>query len=152
MLEPKKIRRRKQHRLRSACRGKAQRGAQLSFGPFGLKAVTGGEVTARQLEAARKAVTHTIQRGGKIWIRVFPHTPVTRKAAEVPMGQGKGTPEYYCVNIQRGTVLFEMDGVAEGMAREALRLAGHKLPLRTKIIVRHSSTVTQPASAPPSIV
>lgn len=143
MLEPKKIRRRKQHRLRSACRGKAQRGAQLSFGPFGLKAVSGGEVTARQLEAARKAITHTIQRGGKIWIRVFPHTPVTRKAAEVPMGQGKGTPEYYCANIQRGTILFEMAGVAEKLAREALRLAGHKLPLHTKIITRHSSTLAQ---------
>lgn len=140
MLEPKKIRRRKQHRLRSACRGKAQRGAQLSFGAYGLKAVSGGEVTARQLEAARKAITHTIQRGGKIWIRVFPHTPVTRKAAEVPMGQGKGTPEYYCANVQRGTVLFEMDGVAEGMAREALRLAGHKLPLQTKIVMRHASS------------
>lgn len=140
MLEPKKIRRRKQHRLRSACRGKAQRGAQLSFGMYGLKAVSGGEVTARQIEAARKAITHTIQRGGKIWIRVFPHTPVTRKAAEVPMGQGKGTPEYYCANVQRGTVLFEMDGVAEGMAREALRIAGHKLPLRTKIVMRHASS------------
>lgn len=140
MLEPKKIRRRKQHRLRSACRGKAQRGAQLSFGAYGLKAVSGGEVTARQLEAARKAITHTIQRGGKIWIRVFPHTPVTRKAAEVPMGQGKGTPEYYCANVQRGAVLFEMDGVAEGMAREALRLAGHKLPLQTKIVMRHASS------------
>lgn len=139
MLEPKKIRRRKQHRLRSACRGKAQRGAQLSFGTYGLKAMSGGEVTARQLEAARKAITHKIQRGGKIWIRVFPHTPVTRKAAEVPMGQGKGNPEYYCANIQRGTILFEMDGVVEGTAREALRLAGHKLPLQTKIVVRHSS-------------
>lgn len=95
-------------------------------------------MTARQLEAARKAITHTIQRGGKIWIRVFPHTPVTRKAAEVPMGQGKGTPEYYCANVQRGTILFEMDGVAEGIAREALRLAGHKLPLQTKIVMRHA--------------
>lgn len=147
MLEPKKIRRRKQHRLRSACRGKAQRGAQLSFGPFGLKAVSGGEVTARQLEAARKAITHKIQRGGKIWIRVFPHTPVTRKAAEVPMGQGKGAPEYYCANIQRGMILFEMDGVAEGIAREALRLAGHKLPLQTKIVVRHMSTFAQSESS-----
>lgn len=140
MLEPKKIRRRKQHRLRSACRGKAQRGAQLSFGAYGLKAVSGGGVTARQIEAARKAITHAIQRGGKIWIRVFPHTPVTRKAAEVPMGQGKGTPEYYCANVQRGTILFEMDGVAEGVAREALRLAGHKLPLQTKIVMRHVSS------------
>lgn len=138
MLEPKKIRRRKQHRLRSACRGKAQRVTQLSFGAYGLKAISGGGVTARQLEAARKAITHTIQRGGKIWIRVFPHTPVTRKAAEVPMGQGKGTPEYYCANVQRGTILFEMDGVAEGIAREALRLAGHKLPLQTKIVMRHA--------------
>ena len=136
MLEPKKIRYRKQHRLRSACRGVTQRGSTLAFGAFGLKAVTGGEVTARQLEAARKAITHKVQRGGKIWIRVFPHMPVTRKAAEVPMGQGKGAPEYYCVNVQRGTMLFEMDGVTEDIAREALRLAGHKLPLLTRVVVR----------------
>ena len=142
MLEPKKIRSRKQHRLRSACRGKTQRGAELAFGAFGLKAVSGGEVTARQIEAARKAITHTIQRGGKVWIRVFPHTPVTRKAAEVPMGQGKGAPEYYCANVQRGTILFEMDGVLEGVAREAFRLAGHKLPLRTKVLVRSSGSHT----------
>ncbi len=111
-----------------------------------------GEVTARQLEAARKAITHKIQRGGKIWIRVFPHTPVTRKAAEVPMGQGKGTPEYYCANIQRGTILFEMDGVTEEIAREALRLAGHKLSLQTRIVVRRSSTFARSESASSPLV
>lgn len=146
MLEPKKIRYRKHHRLRSACRGKTQRGSTLTFGSFGLKALTGGELTARQIEAARKAITHSVQRGGKIWIRVFPHTPVTRKAAEVPMGQGKGAPEYYCANIQRGTMLFEMDGVTEGVAREALRLAGHKIPLRTTFVARlhHATSPTTP--------
>ncbi|OGJ54742.1 50S ribosomal protein L16 [Candidatus Peribacteria bacterium RIFCSPHIGHO2_02_FULL_49_16] len=136
MLEPKKIHRRRQHRRRSACKGTAGRGTRLAFGSYGLKAMTGGELTARQIEAARKAITHTVQRGGKIWIRVFPHTPVTKKAAEVPMGQGKGAPEYFAISLQRGTVVFEMDGVPEHVAREALRRAGHKLPLKTRVIVR----------------
>lgn len=136
MLEPKKIRRRKQHRNRGGFRGKAQVGATLAFGAYGLKAVTSGEVTARQIESARKAVTHCIQRGGKIWIRIFPHTPVTRKAAEVPMGAGKGAPEYYATIVKRGTVLFEMDGVPTSIAAEAMRLAGHKLPVRTKFVTR----------------
>ena len=138
MLEPKKVKHRKQHRNRGKFCGKAQRGAQLAFGSVGLKAITGGEITARQIEAARKAMTHSVQRGGKIWIRVFPHTPVTKKAAEVPMGQGKGAPEYYSVIVQRGTMLFEMHGVSDGIAHEALRLASHKLPVRTKIVSRLS--------------
>jgi large subunit ribosomal protein L16 len=136
MLEPAKLRRRKQHRNRGVWRGKAQKGATLAFGSIGLKAITGGEITARQLEAARKAMTHSVQRGGKIWIRIFPHTPVTKKAAEVPMGQGKGSLEYFAANVQRGTMIFEMDGLGEVAAREALRLAGHKLPVRTKIVKR----------------
>lgn len=136
MLEPKKLKRRKQHRNRGAFSGMATRGHMLAFGSIGLKAVENGEITARQIEAARKAVTHAIARGGKIWIRVFPHTPVTRKAAEVPMGAGKGNPEYYATIIRRGMMLFEMDGVTEATAREALRLAAHKLPMKTKIITR----------------
>lgn len=136
MLEPKKVAHRKQHRNRGAFHGKATRGATLAFGSIGLKATHGGEITARQIEAARKAMTHSVQRGGKIWIRVFPHTPVTKKAAEVPMGAGKGAPEYYAVVVKRGTILFEMDGLPEAAAREALRLASHKLPVLTKVITR----------------
>jgi large subunit ribosomal protein L16 len=98
--------------------------------------MTGGELTARQLEAARRAMTHSVARGGKIWVRVFPHNPVTKKAAEVPMGSGKGSVEYFAAIIKRGTILFEMDGLPEEAAREALRLAGHKLPFKTRIITR----------------
>ncbi|TSC58721.1 MAG: large subunit ribosomal protein L16 [Candidatus Peregrinibacteria bacterium Greene0416_19] len=136
MLEPKKIKRRKQHRNRGAFYGKATRGAQLAFGSIGLKTQSGGEITARQIEAARRAMTHSVQRGGKIWIRVFPHTPVTKKAAEVPMGSGKGSVEYYAAIIRPGTVLFELDGLSEAAARAALTLASHKLPFKTKIILR----------------
>lgn len=135
MLEPKKLKYRKPHRNRGARRGKATRGATLAFGSIGLKVTESGELTARQLEAARKAMAHSVQRGGKIWIRVFPHTAVTKKAAEVPMGAGKGSLEYFAQTINRGTVVFEMDGLPEEKAREALRLASHKLPLKTKIIV-----------------
>lgn len=135
MLEPKKLKRRKQHRNRGAVRGRATRGATLAFGKIGLKVVESGEITARQIEAARKAMTHSVQRGGKIWIRVFPHTPVTRKAAEVPMGAGKGSLEYFAQTLNAGAIVFEMDGLPHDKAREALRLAGHKLPLKTKIVV-----------------
>lgn len=136
MLEPKKLKHRKQHRRRGAFAGKAQKGAQLSFGSVGLKARTGGELTARQIEAARRAMTHSVQRGGKIWIRVFPHTPVTKKAAEVPMGSGKGAPEYFATVVKPGTILFEMDGLSVEAARSALRLAAYKLPMKTKIVTR----------------
>ncbi len=136
MLEPKKLKYRKHHRNRGAFYGKATRGATLAFGTFGLKALGGGELTARQIEAARRAATHRIQREGKMWIRVFPHTPVTRKAAEVPMGSGKGSVEYYSCIIKPGTILFELDGLSEADAREALTLAGHKLPMQTKIVAR----------------
>jgi large subunit ribosomal protein L16 len=136
MLEPKKLKYRKHHRNRGAFYGKATSGTRLSFGSIGLKAQTAGELTARQLEAARRAIAHELQRAGKMWIRVFPHTPVTRKAAEVPMGSGKGSVEYYSVIIRPGTMLFELDGLSEQAARTALTLAAHKLPMRTKIIVR----------------
>ena len=136
MLEPKKFKYRKSHRLRGRFYGKATRGTQLAFGTIGLKAQSGGEMTARQIEAARRALTHKAQRGGKIWIRVFPHTPVTRKAAEVPMGAGKGSVEYFALVVKPGMMLFEMDGLPEETAREALRLAAHKLPFKTKIVVK----------------
>lgn len=134
MLEPKKLKWRKPHRNRGAVGGKATRGATLAFGSIGLKVTESGEITARQIEAARKAMTHSVQRGGKIWIRIFPHTAVTRKAAEVPMGAGKGSIEYFAITLKRGAIVFEMDGLTEAKAREALRLASHKLPLKTKII------------------
>jgi len=136
MLEPKKEKHRKHHRRRGAFSGTAHRGNQLAFGFIGLKAQTSGEVTARQIEAARRAMTHSVQRGGKIWIRIFPHTPVTKKAAEVPMGSGKGSPEYHATVVKAGSVLFEMDGIAEKAARDALRLAGYKMPIKTKVVTR----------------
>jgi large subunit ribosomal protein L16 len=136
MLEPKKLKYRKQHRNRGSWYGKATRGTTLAFGSIGLKAITAGELTARQIEAARRAATHSLERKGKFWIRVFPHTPVTRKAAEVPMGSGKGSVEYYAIVIRPGTMLFELDGLTEEVARNALTLAAHKLPFRTKIVTR----------------
>lgn len=134
MLEPKKIKRRKQHRYRGAFTRTATRGTQLAFGTVGLKTQEGGELTARQIEAARRALTHSVQRGGKIWIRIFPHIPVSRKAAEVPMGSGKGSLERYSALVRAGTVIFEMGGLPEQAAKTALQLAAYKLPLRTKIV------------------
>lgn len=134
MLEPKKLRHRKQFRRRGSWTGKASRCTRLAFGNIGLKAVEPTELTARQIEAARKAMTHAVQRTGQMWIRVFPHTPVSKKAAEVPMGAGKGSLEYFSTVVKRGTIIFEMDGLPLADAKEALRLAGHKLPCKTKII------------------
>lgn len=136
MLEPKKLKYRKHHRNRGQWYGKATRGTTLAFGSVGLKAMTAGELTARQIEAARRAAMHELQRAGKMWIRVFPHTPVTKKAAEVPMGSGKGSVEYYSIVVKPGTMLFELDGISETAARHALTLAAHKLPVDTKIITR----------------
>ncbi|UPA22787.1 50S ribosomal protein L16 [Candidatus Peribacteria bacterium] len=146
MLEPKKLKYRKPHRNRGAVGGKATRGATLAFGSIGLKVVESGEITARQIEAARKAMTHSVQRGGKIWIRIFPHTAVTKKAAEVPMGAGKGSLEYFAITLKRGVMVFEMDGLPEAKAREALRLASHKLPLKTKIVSKIAPVVTDDES------
>jgi len=137
MLGPRKTKYRKSQRLRGADNGIATRGNRVAFGTYGLKAMEGGEISARQIEAARRAMTHHIKRGGKIWIRVFPHKPITKKAAEVPMGSGKGSVELYVANIKAGTVLFEMDGVTTEIAKEALRLAAHKLSLKTKFIDSH---------------
>lgn len=138
MLQPAKTKFRKSRRFRGALKGSSQSGANVSFGMFGLKAVSAGEITSRQIEAARRAMSHCIKRGGKIWIRIFPHTPITRKASEVPMGSGKGSVEFYMALVLPGRVIFEMDGVEESVAREAFALAGSKLPVKTKFVRKHS--------------
>lgn len=132
MLSPKRVKFRK--RQRGRLKGKSERGNQVAFGEFGLKAVESGRMTARQIEAARRAMTRKVKRGGKLWIRIFPDIPVTKKPAETRMGSGKGSPEYWVAVIRPGRVLFEMSGVAEDMAREALMLAAQKLPLKTKFV------------------
>jgi len=134
MLAPKRIKYRKQQRGR--LKGKSGRGNYVAFGEFGLKAITSGRLTARQIEAARRAMTRHVKRGGKMWIRIFPHTPVTKKPAETRMGSGKGSPEYWVAVIRPGRVLFEISGVEEGLAKEALRLAANKLPLQTSFVKR----------------
>jgi large subunit ribosomal protein L16 len=134
MNGPKKTKYRKSQRLRGAHTGIATCGANIAFGTYGLRSLQGGEISARQIEAARRAMTHYIKRGGKIWIRIFPHKPVTMKAAEVPMGSGKGTIDRYVATIKAGTIIFEMDGIEEAHAKEAMRLAGHKLPVKCKFI------------------
>ena len=134
MLQPARTKYRKQQKGRN--RGIATRGNKVSFGEFGLKATTRGRITARQIEAARRAMTRHIKRGGRIWIRIFPDKPISQKPAEVRMGNGKGNPEYFVAEIQPGKVLYEMDGVDEAMAREAFALAAAKLPLRTAFIQR----------------
>ena len=117
--------------------GLATRGATVAFGEYGLKSTDRGRLTARQIEAARRAMTRHIKRGGRVWIRVFPDKPISKKPAEVRMGNGKGNPEYYVAEIQPGKVLYEMDGVNEALAREAFKLAAAKLPLRTVFVTRH---------------
>ena len=134
MLQPKRTKFRKQHKGRN--RGLAMNGNRVSFGEFGLKAVTRGRVTARQIEAARRAMTRHIKRGGKIWIRMFPDVPVTKKPLEVRQGKGKGNVEYWVAKVQPGKVLYEMEGVDEKVAREAFRLASAKLPVQTIFVSR----------------
>jgi len=134
MLQPARTKYRKQQKGRN--RGVATRGHKVSFGDYGLKATTRGRLTARQIEAARRAMTRYIKRGGRIFIRIFPDKPVSQKPAEVRMGNGKGNPEYFVAEIQPGKVLYEMDGVDEPMAREAFALAAAKLPLRTIFVFR----------------
>ena len=135
MLMPKKVKFRKQQRGRM--KGKAWRGSELSFGDFGLKAMRCGWITDRQIEAARVAMTRFIKRGGKVWIRLFPDKPITKKPAETRMGKGKGAPEMWVAVIKPGRMLFEMEGVDEPTAREAFRLAAHKLSLATQFRKRH---------------
>ncbi|HFD91892.1 MAG TPA: 50S ribosomal protein L16 [Gammaproteobacteria bacterium] len=135
MLQPKKTKYRKQHKGRN--RGLATTGNRVSFGEFGLKAVGRGRITARQIEAARRAMTRHIKRGGKIWIRVFPDKPITKKPIEVRQGKGKGNVEYWVALTQPGRVLYEMEGVSEEVAREAFRLAAAKLPVKTAFVTRN---------------
>ncbi len=134
MLSPKKVKHRKQHR--GKMRGLAKGGTRVSFGDFGLQAVEASWVTARQIEAARIAMTRHIKRGGKVWINIFPDKPYTKKPAEVRMGSGKGNPEGWVAVVKPGRVMFELAGVEEEIAREAMRLAAHKLPLKTRFVRR----------------
>ena len=134
MLQPKRTKFRKQQKGRN--RGLAQRGSRVSFGEYGLKATERGRMTARQVEAARRTITRHVKRGGKIWIRVFPDVPITKKPIEVRQGQGKGNVEYWVCKIQPGRVLYEMEGVTENIAREAFRLAAAKLPFKTTFVSR----------------
>lgn len=134
MLSPKKVKYRKQQKGRT--KGMANRGNSLEFGDFGLQAVECGHMTARQIEAARVAITRHVKRGGKIWIRVFPDKPITKKPAETRMGKGKGAPEAWVAVVKPGKVLYEIEGVGESTAAEAFRLAGHKLPFGTRFLSR----------------
>ena len=134
MLQPKKVKHRKQHKGRM--KGKAHRGSSLTFGDYGLQAVECSRVTARQIEAARIAMTRHMKRGGKVWIRIFPDKPITKKPAETRMGKGKGNPEEWVAVVKPGRILYEMEGVTDQLARDALRLAAHKLPLATRFVRR----------------
>ena len=135
MLMPKRIKYRKQHRGRR--KGQASRGNQVSFGEFGLQALDPAWITNRQIEAARIALTRHIKRGGKVWIRIFPDKPITKKPAETRMGKGKGNPEGWVAVVKPGRVMFEIEGVDSKLASEALRLASAKLPIKTRVITRH---------------
>jgi large subunit ribosomal protein L16 len=140
MLMPKKVKFRKQQRGRMT--GKAWRGSTIAFGAYGLKAMECGWVTARQIEAARIAMTRFIKRGGKIWLRLFPDKPITKKPAETRMGKGKGAPDHWVAVVRPGKILFEMEGVSVELAKEAMRLAAHKLPLKTAFVQRHDVKAT----------
>ena len=136
MLLPKRVKYRRVHRGRLT--GKAYRGNKVSNGQFGLVALEPAWITSQQIEAARIAMTRYIRRGGQVWIKIFPDKPITEKPAETRMGSGKGAPEYWVAVVKPGRVMFEMDGVSEEVAREAMRLAGHKLPIKTKFVVREN--------------
>lgn len=134
MLQPKKVKHRKIQKGR--LRGVSRRGNVVSFGDYGLQAMTTGFITARQIEAARIAMTRHIKRGGKVWIRIFPDKPISKKPAETRMGKGKGNPESWVAPVKRGRVLYELEGVSPEIAREAMRLAAHKLPIQTRFVIR----------------
>lgn len=134
MLQPKRTKFRKQHKGR--IHGVARSGATLTFGAYGLKAMEPERITARQIEAARRAMTRHMKRAGRVWIRIFPDVPVTQKPTEVRMGKGKGTPEFWAARVKPGRIMFEIDGVSAKVAREALELAAAKLPIKTRIVVR----------------
>ena len=137
MLQPKRVKYRKSHKGHR--RGKAQAGAEINFGEYGLKAMESVWITSRQIEAARRAIVRHIRRGGKVWIRIFPDKPVTKKPAETRMGSGKGSPDHWVAVVKSGRILFELAGVGEKTAKEAIRLASHKLPFETKFVVRETS-------------
>lgn len=134
MLMPKRTKYRKVRK--GKIRGAATRGNTIAFGAYALQSTENARITSRQIEAARQAMTRYIKRGGQIWIRIFPHTPVTKKPQDVKMGSGKGSPEYFAAKVHMGTIMFEMEGVSEEVAREAMRLASHKLPVKTKFLVK----------------
>lgn len=140
MLQPKRVKYRKSHRGHR--RGTAQSGNALNFGDYGLQALESAWVTSRQIEAARRAMTRYVKRGGKIWIRVFPDKPVSRKPAETRQGGGKGAPDHWVAVVKPGRIMFEMSGVAEPVAKEAMRLASHKLPIDTRFMVREATLAT----------
>ena len=139
MLMPKRVKHRKQ--MRGRMKGKAQRGNFLAYGDFGLVATQPGWITSNQIEAARQAMTRYTKRGGQVWIKIFPDKPITAKPAETRMGSGKGAPEYWVAVIKPGRVLFEIKGVSEEVAREALRLASHKLPIKSKVLKREEEKI-----------
>ncbi len=136
MLQPKRVKFRKSHKGHR--RGSAQAGNAVAFGDFGLQALESAWITARQIEASRRAITRHLRRGGKVWVRLFPDKPVTRKPAETRMGKGKGDPDHWVCVVRRGRMMFELSGVSEEMAKEAMRLASHKLPIDTKFVVREA--------------
>ncbi len=137
MLMPSRTKYRKVRK--GKIRGVASSGNYIAFGQYALQSTEGERITARQIESARQAMTRYVKRGGKIWIRIFPHTPVTRKPQDVKMGSGKGNPEFFVAKVRPGTILFEMQGVPEEIAREAMRLASHKLPVKTKFLVKEEA-------------
>jgi large subunit ribosomal protein L16 len=141
MLLPKKTKYRKMQK--GTNNGVASRGTEIAFGQYALKAETAERITSRQIESARRAMTRYIKRGGKIWIRIFPDTPITKKPAEVRMGSGKGSVDHYAAKVKPGRIMFEMDGVAPEVAKEAMRLAAHKLPVQTRFVVRENPGETQ---------
>jgi large subunit ribosomal protein L16 len=134
MLMPKRVKHRKVHRGRMS--GPSKGGTKVSFGEYGIQALEPGWITARQIESARIAITRTVKRGGKVWITIFPQKPVTQKPAETRMGSGKGNPEFWVAVVKPGRVMFELGGVSEELAREAMRRAGHKLPIKTRFVMR----------------
>ena len=144
-LQPKRVKYRKIHRGRR--KGSAQVGSTIAFGDFGLQVLESAWITSEQIEAARRAITHHIRRGGKVWIRIFPDKPVTKKAAETRQGGGKGAPDHWVAVVRSGRIMFEMAGVGEKIAKEAMRLASHKLPVKTRFVVRETSLAVGAESA-----
>lgn len=145
MLAPKRVKWRRPHKAAHELKGQSKGGTEIAFGEYGLQATEAGWVTDRQIEAARIAMTRFIKRGGQVWIKIFPHKAITKKPAETRMGSGKGSPEYWVAVVKPGRVMFELAGVSEEIAREAMRLAAHKLPVKSKFIVKGKDQVAAPA-------